>query len=43
VLTVFVVPVMYSLFARSKVPGAKTTVAVDTPPAHPHDPELIGK
>jgi multidrug efflux pump len=39
VLTVFVVPVMYSLFARSKVPGAKTAVAVETPV--PHHDELI--
>ncbi|RZJ18022.1 MAG: efflux RND transporter permease subunit, partial [Haliea sp.] len=39
VLTVFVVPVMYSLFARSKVPGAKTAVAVETPV--PHHDELV--
>lgn len=42
VLTVFVVPVMYSLFARSKVPGANTAVAKDEP-AGGHDPELIAK
>jgi hypothetical protein len=30
---------MYSLFARSKVPGAKTAVAVETPV--PHHDELI--
>jgi multidrug efflux pump len=48
VLTVFVVPVMYSLFARSSVPGAKTAVAKESPdeshgdvdgepqPAHAH-------
>ena len=32
-LTVFVVPVMYSLFARRTVPGAKTATAHDAPPA----------
>ena len=32
-LTVFVVPVMYSLFARQTVPGAKTTEAHDAVPA----------
>jgi multidrug efflux pump len=41
-LTVFVVPTMYSIFARSKVPGAKTTVAVETPASH-HDGELVAK
>ena len=33
-LTIFVVPTMYTLFARKAVPGAKTTVAVDS--ATPH-------
>lgn len=33
-LTIFVVPTMYTLFARKAVPGAKTTVAVDS--AAPH-------
>ncbi len=33
-LTIFVVPTMYTLFARKAVPGAKTTVAVDA--ATPH-------
>lgn len=42
VLTVFVVPVMYSLFARSKVPGANTAVAKDEP-AEGHGPELVAK
>ena len=38
-LTVFVVPTMYSIFARRKVPGAKTDVALETPV--PHHDELI--
>lgn len=33
-LTIFVVPTMYTLFARKAVPGAKATVAVDA--ATPH-------
>jgi multidrug efflux pump len=33
-LTIFVVPTMYTLFARKAVPGAKTTVAVEN--ATPH-------
>ena len=33
-LTVFVVPVMYSLFARKTVPGANTAEAHDAAPAH---------
>ena len=32
-LTIFVVPTMYTLFARKSVPGAKTAVAHDAPPA----------
>ncbi|NMM77591.1 multidrug transporter AcrB [Acidovorax sp. SRB_14] len=32
-LTIFVVPTMYSLFARRSVPGAKTATAHDTPHA----------
>jgi len=38
-LTIFVVPTMYTLFARKAVPGANTAVAVDQPahPLHPHD------
>ncbi len=39
-LTVFVVPTMYSLFARKKVPGANTAEAVEEPHAH-HDGELV--
>jgi len=38
-LTVFVVPTMYTLFARDKVPGANKAVAEEVP--HPHD--LIAK
>lgn len=34
-LTIFVVPTMYTLFARKAVPGAKTTVAQETPAGHP--------
>ncbi|MEO7547735.1 MAG: efflux RND transporter permease subunit, partial [Ramlibacter sp.] len=40
-LTVFVVPTMYSIFARSKVPGAKTTVAMETATPQHHD--LVAK
>jgi multidrug efflux pump len=40
-LTVFVVPTMYSVFARRKVPGANTAVAKDIPAGH-HD-ELVAK
>jgi multidrug efflux pump len=39
-LTIFVVPTMYTLFARKAVPGANTTVAAEEPehPLHPpHD------
>ena len=35
-LTIFVVPNMYTLFARKAVPGANTAVAQETPP--PHEP-----
>jgi multidrug efflux pump len=41
-LTVFVVPTMYSLFARKKIPGANTAEAKELP-ASPHEGELIGK
>ena len=40
-LTVFVVPIMYSLFARQNVPGANQTEARDQPLAH--DEVLIAK
>jgi multidrug efflux pump len=39
-LTVFVVPTMYSLFARQKVPGANQAEAKEQPLGH-HDGELI--
>ncbi len=39
-LTIFVVPTMYSLFARKKVPGANTAVAIEEP-VLPHQSELI--
>jgi multidrug efflux pump len=45
-LTIFVVPTMYSLFARKAVPGAKTAVAKDTPEdGHGplHHPDLAAK
>ena len=41
-LTIFVVPTMYSLFARKAVPGAKTTVEQTMPESH-HAPELVAK
>ncbi len=37
-LTIFVVPTMYTLFARKAVPGAKTTVAVDSATSHADGP-----
>ena len=37
-LTIFVVPTMYTLFARKAVPGAKTTVAVDSATPHADGP-----
>jgi multidrug efflux pump len=39
-LTIFVVPTMYMLFARSKVPGANRAEANEQP--HPHG-DLIAK
>jgi multidrug efflux pump len=41
-LTIFVVPTMYSIFARKAVPGAKTTVE-NTHPSLSHVPELVAK
>jgi multidrug efflux pump len=42
-LTIFVVPTMYTLFARKAVPGANKTTAREEPAAHaPHD-DLIAK
>jgi multidrug efflux pump len=37
-LTVFVVPTMYTLFARKTVPGAKKTVGKDEADANHADP-----
>ncbi|CAN5568890.1 efflux RND transporter permease subunit [soil metagenome] len=42
-LTVFVVPTMYALFARKAVPGANTTVAKEHPDAPAAHPELLAK
>ncbi|WP_372827177.1 efflux RND transporter permease subunit [Polaromonas sp.] len=42
-LTVFVVPTMYALFARKAIPGANKTQAKEEPEAHHGEPELIGK
>jgi multidrug efflux pump len=33
-LTIFVVPTMYSLFARKATPGPNMTVVEDTSPSH---------
>lgn len=41
-LTVFVVPTMYALFARSKIPGASKAVAKELP-SEGHRGELIAK
>ena len=41
-LTVFVVPTMYSLFARNKIPGANTAEAKELP-VSTHESELIAK
>jgi multidrug efflux pump len=41
-LTIFVVPTMYSIFARKAVPGAKTTVE-NTGPVLAHAPEFVAK
>jgi multidrug efflux pump len=41
-LTIFVVPTMYLLFARKAVPGANKSEAKDELPAHPHG-DLIAK
>jgi multidrug efflux pump len=42
-LTIFVVPTMYALFARKKIPGANTAEAREEPQAQHGEPELIGK
>lgn len=41
-LTIFVVPTMYLLFARRRVPGANQAAVREDPPAHPEG-ELIAK
>ena len=42
-LTVFVVPTMYTLVARQAVPGANKAVARDEPEAHAVPPEYVAK
>ncbi|MDP3230781.1 MAG: efflux RND transporter permease subunit [Acidovorax sp.] len=44
-LTIFVVPTMYTLFARKSVPGANTATAVDQPahPLLPADHDYVAK
>ncbi len=46
-LTIFVVPTMYTLFARQAIPRANTTAVKDAEPAHAaghnSEPEYIAK
>jgi multidrug efflux pump len=42
-LTIFVVPTMYSLFARRAIPGANQAVASSQPQAHVEPPEYVAK
>ena len=42
-LTVFVVPTMYTLFARKAIPGANTTVAKEEPDSAVVHPEYVAK
>jgi multidrug efflux pump len=42
-LTIFVVPTMYTLFARREVPGANKATAAEDAPVHPVHGELIAK
>jgi multidrug efflux pump len=42
-LTIFVVPTMYALFARKKIPGANTAEAKEEPQTHRGEPEYIAK
>ncbi|MGE4240375.1 efflux RND transporter permease subunit [Ramlibacter sp.] len=42
-LTIFVVPTMYTLFARREVPGANKAEAQDEPHAHHDHPPLVAK
>jgi multidrug efflux pump len=41
-LTIFVVPTMYALFARKKIPGANQAEAKELP-GMPHKAEMIAK
>jgi multidrug efflux pump len=41
-LTIFVVPTMYTLFARKAIPGANTAVVKEVPDAAVH-PEYMAK
>ncbi|SFU31080.1 multidrug efflux pump [Polaromonas sp. YR568] len=43
VLAVFVVPTMYTLFARKAIPGANKAVAKEQPDAHHEHPEYVAK
>ena len=42
-LTIFVVPTMYTLFARKAIPGANTAVAKEEPDAPTVHPEYVAK
>jgi multidrug efflux pump len=42
-LTIFVVPTMYLLFSRHKVPGANKAEARDDAPQHHHHGDLVAK
>jgi multidrug efflux pump len=42
-LTVFVVPTMYTLFARNAIPGANTAIAREEPDVAAIHPEYVGK
>ncbi len=42
-LTIFVVPTMYTLFARKSVPGANKTTAREEPDAHHASGDLVAK
>jgi multidrug efflux pump len=42
-LTIFVVPTMYTLFARKTIPGANTAVAKEAPGAPAIAPEYVAK
>jgi multidrug efflux pump len=42
-LTIFVVPTMYTLFARKAIPGANTTLAKEVPDSAAAHPEYVAK